>query len=196
MPVDALVPALGVLAGLTGVLNTVPYVRDTLRRATRPHRGTWLIWSVLAVVAYFSQRAEGASWSVVMCGVQAAMNGVVVVLALRYGTGAVSRGERLLLTLAAGGVIGWAVADDPMVATVCVVAADLIAVALMLPKSWCDPGSETLSTFAFASLAGALAAGAAGGGAALLLYPVYYCVVNGGLALLLWRRRAVVRWRT
>jgi hypothetical protein len=39
----------------------VPYLRDTVRRATRPHRGTWLIWSVLAVVAYFSQRADGAS---------------------------------------------------------------------------------------------------------------------------------------
>jgi hypothetical protein len=194
--VEGLAPALGALAGVTGVLGMAPYLRDTVRRATRPHRGTWLIWSVLAVVAYFSQRADGASWSAVMCGVQAAMNGLVLVLAVRYGSGAVGTGERLLLALAAAGVAGWAIADDPVAATACVVAADLIAVAMMVPKSWCDPGSETLSTFAFASLGGAMAAGAAGGAtASLLLYPGYYCLANAALALLLWSRRRSLQYR-
>jgi hypothetical protein len=194
---EGLVPALGALAALTGVLNMVPYLRDTVRRATRPHRGTWLIWSVLAVVAYFSQRADGASWSAVMCGVQAAMNGAVLVLAMRYGSGVVGTGERLLLVFAAAGVVGWVIADDPVLAIGCVVVADLIAVAMMVPKSWCDPGSETLSTFALASLGGALAAGAAGGStASLLLYPVYYCLANAALALLLWARRRSLRTST
>jgi hypothetical protein len=40
-------PALGVLAALIGIASTVPYVRDTFRRSTQPHRGTWLVWSVL-----------------------------------------------------------------------------------------------------------------------------------------------------
>ena len=40
----ALVPVFGVLAGLLGVLDTIPYVRDMFRGTTRPHRGTWLIW--------------------------------------------------------------------------------------------------------------------------------------------------------
>ena len=57
---------LGLLAGLVGVADTVPYVRDTVRGRTRPHRGTWLIWGVLAVVACVSQRADGASWSLVL----------------------------------------------------------------------------------------------------------------------------------
>ncbi len=43
-------PVLGVLAVLVGIADTIPYVRDTLRGATRPHRGTWLIWSVLAII--------------------------------------------------------------------------------------------------------------------------------------------------
>jgi hypothetical protein len=33
---------------------------------------------------------------------------------------------------------------------------------MMVPKTYRDPGSETLATFAFASLGGALAAGAVG----------------------------------
>jgi hypothetical protein len=85
-------------------------------------------------------------------------------------------------------VAGWIVAVDPLIATCCVVAADLIAVAMMVPKSSCDPGSETLATFAVASLSGAFAAGAAGT-ASLLVYPVYYCLVNAGVAVMLWSRR-------
>ena len=56
-------PALGVLAALVGVADTIPYLRDMLRGATRPNRGTWLIWSVLAIVVCLSQRADGATWS-------------------------------------------------------------------------------------------------------------------------------------
>jgi hypothetical protein len=63
----------------------------------------------------------------------------------------------------------------------------------MVPKTWRDPGSETLSMFAWASLAGALSAGAVGSlEASLLLYPVYYCLVNGGLALLIVGRRGAI----
>jgi hypothetical protein len=185
-------PALGTLAALTTVANTVPYVRDTVRRSTRPHRGTWLIWTILAVVACLSQRADGASWSLAMCATQAVMNGVVLALAIRFGTGAPNRAELLLLALAGSGVVGWALAGDPMVATACVIAADLAAFALMVPKSWRDPRSETLSTYALASLGGVLAAAAvAAPEPALLLYPAYFCLVNGALALMLWHRRAV-----
>jgi hypothetical protein len=178
------------LAGFTGLLNTVPYVRDTLRRSTRPHRGSWLIWTVLAVVASLSQRADGATWSLVMCAVQVVMDGLVLALAVRFGTGALTGPEALLLALAGAGVAGWVLADDPMVATACVVAADLAAFALMVPKSWRDPGSETLSTFAIASVGGALATAAVTEPrASLLLYPAYFCVANGAVALLLWQRR-------
>jgi hypothetical protein len=95
--------------------------------------------------------------------------------------------------LAGAGVAGWMLAGDPTVATACVVAADMTAFALMIPKSWRDPGSETLATFALASLGGAFAAAAVADPApSLLLYPIYFCLANGGVALLLWHRRAVL----
>jgi hypothetical protein len=188
-----LAPAFGALAGLSGIANTIPYVRDTVRRSTRPHRGAWLIWSVLAVVATLSQRADGASWSLLMCATQVVMDGLVLLLAIRLGTGGLTPAEGALLVLAGAGVAGWALAGDPVVATVCVIAADALAFALMLPKSWYDPGSETLSTFAIASLGGALAAAAvAEPSPGLLAYPIYFCVANGAVAFILSRRRRVV----
>jgi hypothetical protein len=53
-----------------------------------------------------------------------------------------------------------------------------------------DPESETLITFALASVAGALAAAAvAAPDPSLLIYPLYYCVINGAIALLIVERR-------
>jgi hypothetical protein len=183
-------PALGVAAALIGLADMVPYVRDTVRRSTRPHRGTWLIWTVLAVVVSLSQEADGASWSVAMAVTQAATNGLVLALAIRLGTGGLSALDASLIALAGAGVGGWLLAGDPLTATACVVVADLVAAAMMVPKTWRDPGSETLSTFAGASLAGALSAVAvAAPDPSLLLYPAYYCVVNGVLALVIVGRR-------
>ena len=95
-----------------------------------------------------------------------------------------------MTAVAGAGVIGWILADQPIIATACVVAADLIGAAMMVPKTHRDPESETLVTFALASLAGALAAGAVGAiDVSLLLYPAYYCIVNGAIALLIHQRR-------
>jgi hypothetical protein len=183
-------PVLGLLAGVVGIADTIPYVRDTIRGSTRPHRGTWLIWSVLAIVVFLSQRADGATWSLIMAAAQAVLTGAIFLLSIRRGEGGLSPADVLMLTLAGGGVIGWIVADEPVIATACVVAADLIGAAMMVPKTYRDPGSETLATFALASLSGALATGAVGTlDPSLLLYPVYYCLANGALAVLIRQRR-------
>lgn len=98
-----------------------------------------------------------------------------------------------MIALAAAGVAGWMVADEPLVATACVIAADLIAAGLMVPKTYRDPTSETFATFALASVGGALAAGAVGtADPSLLLYPLYFCAINGAIALLIAQRRARV----
>ena len=55
-----LAPVFGVLAGVVGVVDTVPYVRDIVRGTTRPHRGTGSS-GLLAIVVCVSQRADGAS---------------------------------------------------------------------------------------------------------------------------------------
>jgi hypothetical protein len=190
-----LAPVLGILAGLVGIADTVPYVRDTVRGRTRPHRGTWLIWGVLALVASLSQRAEGASWSLVLTASQAVLTALVFVLAIRHGEGGVAAVDLSLILVAFAGVVAWLLVREPVVAVACVIAADLIAVAMMTPKAYRDPHSETLAMYSLACLGGALAAGAVGAlDAALLLYPIYYCLINGALALLISLRRRRPAW--
>jgi hypothetical protein len=185
-----LAPAFGVLAAMAGVANTIPYIRDTVRGSTRPQRGTWLIWSTLAVVAFCSQLADGASWSLPMVGAQVVLTALIFCLAIPRGEGGMSPPEVAMIALAAGGLAGWLIADEPLLAIGCVVAADLIGAALMLPKTWRDPHSETLVSFVLASVGGALAAAAVGSGdVSLLLYPVYFALVNAAIALVIHGRR-------
>jgi hypothetical protein len=185
----AVAPVLGVLAGVCAVANTLPYIRDIVRGRTRPHRGTWLVWAVLAVVVYESQRADGASWSLFMAGAQALLTSLVFLLAVRHGEGGLSVTDVLLTATAAAGVAGWIACDKPIVATASVV----VAAAMMTPKTYRDPGSETFASFALASIGGAFATAAvASADPALVMYPAYFCVVNAAIALLIHHRRAVL----
>jgi hypothetical protein len=90
-------PVLGLLAGVAGIADTIPYVRDTVGGSTRPHRGTWLIWSVLAIVVCLSQRADGASWSLIMAAAQAVLTSAVFLLSIRRGEGGLSPADVLMI---------------------------------------------------------------------------------------------------
>jgi hypothetical protein len=181
----------GSLAGVTSVLDAAPYIRDVIGRSTRPHRGTWLIWSVLSILALTSQVADGASWSIAMVAADAALTSLIFVLSIQRGVGGVSSSDATVLAIAAIGVAAWAVSSTPTVATIFVVFADTLAVGLMLPKTWRDPSSETLALYALGSLAGVLSALAVGRfDTSLLLFPVYFALANAFLAAVIVGRRS------
>jgi hypothetical protein len=180
----------GLSAALLSAADTAPYVRDTLRGSTVPHRGTWLVWSVLGVVAVESQRADGAHWSLVPLVIQAGGTLVVLALGLRLGTGGLTRTDAGLIVVAGVGVVGWATIHEPVVATAGVIVADLVAALMMLPKTWRDPHSETQATFVLAALSGVLAVASVGSSTVqLLAYPAYFAVVNALLAWVIAHRR-------
>ena len=56
----------GYISGILFILSVVPYVRSILKGNTKPQRMTWLIWTVLVFIAFFSQLAKGATWSLLL----------------------------------------------------------------------------------------------------------------------------------
>src|SRR4051794_18344451 len=115
----------GMAGGAIGAVGSVPYLRDTVRRVTVPHRGSWFIWAVLELVAVASQHAEGARWSLLPLASQALGTWLVLGLALALGCGGLGRADLALTCLACAGVAGWFLVDEPLVATTCAMAADL-----------------------------------------------------------------------
>ncbi len=114
---------------------------------------------------------------------QAVATGLIFAFSIRRGEGGLSRSDLTMIAIAALGVVGWLVLSEPVVATACVVVADTLGVAMMLPKTWRDPASETLATYVLASAAGLLSMFAVGAlELSLLLYPLYFFVANGLIA--------------
>ncbi|MDX6617688.1 MAG: hypothetical protein QOK36_74 [Gaiellales bacterium] len=186
--------ALVALVGtVIGVFDAAPYIRDTLRGSTRPHRGTWLIWMSLSWVVLASNRADGAVWSMLPLAAQALQNCAIFFLSIRRGEGGVDTWDRVMLAVAGFGVVGWFTFTDPTLATLAVILADVMGAVMMLPKAWRDPSSETISTFVLSSAVGACALVAVGGFTfSLVIYPVYYILVNAIIAGVLIYRRAVI----
>ncbi len=183
----------GVVSGLLQALACVPYVRDILAGKTKPHRGTWAIWCTLSLIVLLSQRADGAAWSLLMAVAQLLGTLLILLLSIRRGVGGTSRIEILLLAIAASGVVGWYVAGDPTIATLCVVLSDFVAVVMMMPKTHADPYSETLSAYILSALSGLCALVAVGSlDFGLIVYPAYIVFADLAVAVVVLAQRPQV----
>ena len=186
--------AFGIASGLVQAIAILPYLRDVLAGTTRPHRGAWTIWTVLSVIVLASQGADGGRWSLIVVATQAIGCAITLALSVKRGVGGTSRIELMLLGIAGLGVIAWHQADDPTLATYAVVAADLIGVGLMIPKTYRDPDSETASTFVMGVCAAILGLAATGFTTpSLIVYPLYLVVVDSALVGVIVVRRRTLR---
>src|SRR5205085_865632 len=96
----------GVPSGAVSLADGLPYIRDTLRRTTTPHRGSWLIWSVLSSVAFCAQAAQRVTWGLVMLGIQAVLITIIFVLSIRCGEGRPTRTNIAMLVVTPSGSSG------------------------------------------------------------------------------------------
>jgi hypothetical protein len=180
----------GVVSGVLQALACVPYVRDILAGKTKPHRGTWAIWCTLSLIVLLSQRADGGARSLLMAVAQLLGTLLILLLSIRRGVGGTSRIEILLLAIAACGVVGWYVAGDPTIATLCVVLSDFVAVVMMMPKTYADPYSETLSAYVLSALSGLCALVAVGSlDFGLVVYPAYIVCADVAVAVVVLAQR-------
>ncbi|MEM6624417.1 MAG: hypothetical protein AAF674_19510 [Pseudomonadota bacterium] len=181
----------GVASGVLSTLAYMPYILDTLARRTRPQRASWLIWSVLGAIAFFSQVYEGATASLWFAGVQVSGTIVVFTLSIFVGRGHfLSRVDALVLVAAGVGLVLWYHTDTAVYALAITIAISLLGGAVTIAKAYRDPDSETMSTWLISFVA-ALAAIAAVGKLdwVILAYPLYLLVLNAGIvgAMLLGR---------
>lgn len=171
-----------------------PYIRDILRKTTQPHRASWLIWSVLGLIAFFSQYAEGATDSLWMTGAQTLGTVVVLALSLKFGTEGFSALDRISLLAAIFGVVWWYFTRNAVYALLITIAVDVISAGLTAKKAYALPESETMSTWilsATSSVFGTLAVGSFN--PVLMVYPFYVFLASSGviLAIIFGRRKAI-----
>lgn len=186
----------GLMAGIVGVAGYVPYIRDILRRTTKPDRASWLIWAIEYTVLFFAQLAEGATSTLWLVGLQTVGVVVVCVLSFGYGMGSIDKRSMLLLACICIALVGWRATNNAAIALCIALAVEASGMVLTAIKAYQHPESETLTMWVLDIIAGALSIPAVGMHAPLILYvyPVSLIVMCGCVlaAVLLGSRRQTV----
>jgi len=174
----------GITSGVLGFICVFPYIRDILLNKTKPERASWLIWSVLGSIAFFSQLAKGATNSLWLTGVDTLGVLITFILALKFGEGGLSRRDVKALMVAFLGLVIWFFTKEATFALIIVIVVDSAGSFLTISKAYEDPESETMSTWILSGLSGLAAALAVGSfDLVLLSYPLYIWVANWSVAI-------------
>ena len=184
---------LGVAAGVLSTIAYLPYLADTATGRTQPQRASWLIWSILGTIAFFSQLYEGATASLWFAAVQVSGTVTVFLLSIWKGKGVYLRNIDYLVLAGAGlGLVLWYFTETAAYALAITISISLMGGALTVSRSYARPESETLVTWVVSLIASICALFAVGKvDPVLLAYPAYlftlYTLFVG--AILLGRRR-------
>jgi len=170
---------LAILSVVCFLLAAPPYIFDTVRSKTKPERATWFIFSVLGIIAFISQAKLGATWSLVFSGTDAFGSVIVFLLSIKFGVGGWAWHDKLALVVASIGTVISLVVQQPIIALLGVILADISGTVLTIRKTFYAPDTET--TFSWlvvgcGALTGMFAVGSFD--IALLLYPTYLLVAN------------------
>ncbi len=183
---------LGVLSGIVTLIGYLTYFRDIFRGCTKPERASWFIWSILGIIAFSSQYAEGARASLWATAVQTLGIIVTFLLSFKYGTGGLARRDIVAVIVATIGLLAWYGTKQPVYALMLVILVDGAGMLPTLIKTYEEPRSETLFTWGCDCLAGLLAMIAVGSlNIILLAYPLYLFIANGAeiMVIILGSRR-------
>ncbi|MCL5010719.1 MAG: hypothetical protein M1127_00695 [Patescibacteria group bacterium] len=174
-----IVQAAGYLSGISIFLSFVPYIKDIFAGKTKPERGSWLIWSILGFISFFSQLAKGGVYSLVLVGTQAVGDLFVFILAVRYGVGGLKERDIVGLGGAMIGLVIWYFTKEAATALFIAIFIDGVGAVLTIIKSYEMPGTETVSAWVFTFLGGFFACIAVGSLSLILLaFPVYMCLIS------------------
>jgi len=182
----------GYISAILSILMIAPYIRDIFLLKTKPERASWLIWTVLGFIAFFSQLAKGATDSLWLTGGQTLAVFIILMLSIKYGVGGLTKRDTRALVAAGIGLIIWYITQEAAWALLIVIAIDSVGTLLTAIKSYEDPESETFSTWIISGTSGIFGALAVGAFHPILLaYPIYIIIANYMIVvmILLGRRR-------
>ncbi len=142
------------LALALAALGGASYLRDTWRGRVAPNRVTWALWGVEGVLAFVvevQQNVGLASAMTLMLGL-APLAVVAVSFRHHHGVWRIGAFDVVCAVVSLGGLVFWALVNEPTVALVSFVCADQVAALPTLRKSWLKPSTESSRVFFLGSL--------------------------------------------
>lgn len=135
------------VAAILAIIGNVPYLRDILKKKTKPHTYSWLVWTLVSGITFFGQLAKGAGVGVIPTAAAEIFTLIIFLFSLWYGFKKITRTDTVFLTIALLGLIPWILTKDPTVSVITAVSIDLIAFVPTLRKTWRYPKTETSTLY-------------------------------------------------
>ena len=178
--------ALSVIAGLIAFYGYIPYAIDTIKGRAKPARSARLMFALLLVVTLLQQNQLHSGWLLALTVGEAVGSIGILLLALKYGVGGLTRIDMACYVLLGLDILLWQSTGNALLALHLSVLADLIAFTPTLIKTWRQPWTETPLFFVFGTVAAPINILATGKYSyAVLLFPVYLMVANMSELLLI-----------
>jgi hypothetical protein len=178
--------AWGLLAGLTGLVGYVPYLRDAWRRTSDPDPAAWLIWMLEYSVLLAAQAAQHPPWAA-LCLAALQLAGTIAVFAMLAARGGwrFGAGRWAILGCTVPVMTIWRFTDAPGAAMCLALAVEGAGMVLVMLNAYRRPGSETLLTWWAFVAAGLLDLPALGDNAPRLLYayPAFFIAMGTGVLM-------------
>lgn len=158
---------------------TVPYMIDILKGKVQPARATRLMFLLLLIITIAQQHSLDSGYAMAVTAAELISSAALLVLALKYGVGGLSKTDKACYGLLALSVAVWVFTKNALLALYLSIFADTVAFWPTLEKTWRDPKSETPLFFwggAVAPIFSILAAGTTQH--AVIVYPLYLSLIN------------------
>lgn len=184
-------PRLALVGAALSLAGNAALAIQTIRGRARPNRVSWFLWAAVPFIAFFTQLDNDVGMAAVST-LAVAIGPSIIFVATFFNPAGVWRLTRFDFGcggLAALALALWLIFDDPVLALLTSVLADLIGGLPTIRKAWIDPHSEYALVYACLGL---------NGGLTLLtvhtwdpvhyVFPLYLACLGAGLT-------AIVRFR-
>lgn len=124
-----------------------PYLKGIFRGRTKPHCFTWLVWSLVSIIAVIIQIVEGGgmgAWPTLAAVFTCLL---ITILALFKGSKDIKLIDYVFFGLSLSAIPLWVLFKDPVYSALLVTGIEIVAALPTLRKSWHKPEEEVALTY-------------------------------------------------
>ena len=170
----------GLAALILNVIGYVPYIREILAGVVKPQRVTWVIWSILSLIAFVNQIINGGGYSIFFVGSTFALTSTVFALSIFKGVGGASKFDLGILAAVSLLAIAWIGFRESYYSTLFVVMIDCLAALPTLVKAYLKPQTEAYFQWVTSGIGGLFGIISLPMlNFILIVYPLYIAIMNG-----------------
>ncbi len=143
-----------IIGAIIGSVGGLYYLYDTVVGNAQPNRITWLLWGFFPLIIFVAQRVQGVesmSWTSFVAGLLP----LLIFAASYFNKKAYWKSnprDYYLMAAAIIGIILWAITDNPNLALLLALLADILAAVPTLIKSYSHPQSESWIGYAISAV--------------------------------------------